>query len=240
LAIRSETELYPPIKAFLEGLGYEVRGEVRHCDLVAIRGEEEPVVVELKKTFNLPLLIQGIDRQRHTDRVYVGVELPATGKAPHGLHWSDLVRLCRMLGLGLMTVRFYKRKKPRVEVLCEPGAYQPRTSRKQRLLLLNEFHERSGDYNVGGSTQKKVVTAYREKALTLAKWIHEQGPSSPARLRELTGNAKAGQCLQTNVYGWFVRIKRGQYGLSPEGEQALTEYAHVIKTIFHDHHSLEG
>ncbi len=49
MAIKSETELYAPVKAYLEQLGYEVRGEVRHCDLVAVREEEPPLIVELKK-----------------------------------------------------------------------------------------------------------------------------------------------------------------------------------------------
>jgi len=32
-----ETDLYPPVKAFLEGQGYDVKGEVQDCDVVAIR-----------------------------------------------------------------------------------------------------------------------------------------------------------------------------------------------------------
>ena len=43
-----EHALYPPVKAFLETQGYVVKGEVNGCDLVAIRGEEPPVIVELK------------------------------------------------------------------------------------------------------------------------------------------------------------------------------------------------
>ncbi|UUZ80776.1 hypothetical protein LJK88_39165 [Paenibacillus sp. P26] len=66
MAIKHETELYAPVKAYLEELGYSVRGEVNHCDLVAIRGEEPPVIVELKKSFSIPLLLQAIDRSRMT------------------------------------------------------------------------------------------------------------------------------------------------------------------------------
>jgi hypothetical protein len=29
-----ETDLYAPVKAFLEGQGYTVKGELQHCDLV--------------------------------------------------------------------------------------------------------------------------------------------------------------------------------------------------------------
>ena len=57
-----EAALYAPVKAFLQRQGYVVRGEVRGCDLVARRGNEEPVIVELKLRFTLSLLLQGIDR----------------------------------------------------------------------------------------------------------------------------------------------------------------------------------
>ena len=50
-----ETSLYRPVKVFLEGLGFVVKGEVGGCDLVALKGDGLPVVVicELKLTFNL-------------------------------------------------------------------------------------------------------------------------------------------------------------------------------------------
>lgn len=229
MATRHETELYPPIKAFLEKQGYEVRGEVRQCDLVAVRGDEEPVIVELKRTFNLPLIVQGIDRLKHTNLVYLAVEMPPGGRAPHGLKWSDLQRICRMLGLGLLTVRFYKRKPPLVEVQCEPGPYVPRRSKKATLLLMNEFKERSGDYNVGGSTRRKLVTAYREKALHCAWLLHRHGPLSTKQLKEMTGNSKITGMLQKNYYLWFRRVKVGVYELTPLGEEALKTYAHVVQ-----------
>jgi hypothetical protein len=45
----AEVTLYQPVKAFLERQGYVVRDEVRGCDLVARRGNEEPVIVEQTK-----------------------------------------------------------------------------------------------------------------------------------------------------------------------------------------------
>ena len=59
-----ETSLYRPVKVFLEGLGFVVKGEVGGCDLVALKGDDLPIVVicELKLTFNLELILQGIDR----------------------------------------------------------------------------------------------------------------------------------------------------------------------------------
>ena len=72
----TEAALYPPVKSFLEGQGYVVRGEVRGCDLVARRGNEEPVIVELKLRFTLSLLLQGIDRLALSPRVYLAVPRP--------------------------------------------------------------------------------------------------------------------------------------------------------------------
>ena len=57
-----ESDLYAPVKALLEGQGYVVKGEVRGCDVVAVRAGEPPVIVELKRTFGLGLVLQGIDR----------------------------------------------------------------------------------------------------------------------------------------------------------------------------------
>jgi hypothetical protein len=56
-----ETLLYRPIKAFLEGLGFVVKGEIGGCDLLALRGDDPPIVVigELKLTFNFELVLQG-------------------------------------------------------------------------------------------------------------------------------------------------------------------------------------
>jgi hypothetical protein len=225
--IQSETELYEPIKHFLEKQGYIVRSEVKHCDIVAIRGEEPMVIIELKKTFNLPLVIQGIDRLQNTDYVYLATEQKVKGSAPHNLHWSDIQRLCRMLGLGLITVRFYKTKKPFVEVLCEPTAYVPRKSAKRASAIMNEFRERSGDYNVGGSSKRKLVTAYREKALQCATLMKLHGPLTTKQLREMTGNSKMTGILQKNYYLWFQRVQRGSYALTPQGEADLLTFSHV-------------
>ena len=55
-----ETDLAAPVAAFLAGQGYEVKSEVGSCDLVAMRGGEPPVLVELKSRFSLDLLLQGV------------------------------------------------------------------------------------------------------------------------------------------------------------------------------------
>src|SRR5438477_9318086 len=72
-----ETALYMPVKQFLERRGYEVKAEVRGCDLVARRGDEPLVVVELKLRLNLTLILQGVDRLALTERVYLALPRPA-------------------------------------------------------------------------------------------------------------------------------------------------------------------
>ncbi|WP_135548831.1 DUF2161 domain-containing phosphodiesterase [Paenibacillus cymbidii] len=228
MPIQSETELYAPVKAYFEQLGYDVRGEVKHCDVVALRGDEAPVIVELKKTLTVPLLVQAIDRLQHTDRVYVAVEQHKSGRSPRGVTWSDAQRLCRMLGLGLIVVRFYKTKPPFVEVLCDPTPYVPRKSAKRVAGLIAEFRERSGDYNVGGSTRRKLITAYREKAIRCAMLMAQHGPLSTKQLRELTHIANVTAIMQHNYYFWFRRASRGVYELTEQGRAAAAEYGSVI------------
>jgi len=47
MGARSETDLYAPVKQFLEDLGYEVKSEVHDCDVVAVRQDQaDPVIVE--------------------------------------------------------------------------------------------------------------------------------------------------------------------------------------------------
>jgi hypothetical protein len=54
-----ETSLYSPVKRFLEGFGFEVKGEVCGCDLVALdRGTPTALVIgELKLSFTLELVL---------------------------------------------------------------------------------------------------------------------------------------------------------------------------------------
>lgn len=230
MAVGKEEELYIPVKHHYEKQGYEVKSEVMNCDLVAVHPDGGgTVIVEMKKTFNLALLLQGVERLRLNCDVMLAVERNRKKSGAHNQRFGDLTELCRMLGLGLMTVTFYKTKAPVVEVLCEPGDAPRRGIRhKRKERLLTEFRERSGDYNVGGSTGRKLVTAYREKALRLAYALHAKGPSSPSQLAALTGIPKSGDMLRHNYYGWFRRIERGKYALQPQGVQALEQYRGVI------------
>src|SRR6266446_2665063 len=118
-----EAALYGPVKRFLEGCGFEVKGEVRGCDLVARRGDEPAVIVELKLRFTLALVLQGIDRLALSERVYLAV--PRRPRLARGImpEAPPIRRLCRRLGLGLLLVG---RRSGTIAILEEPVPYRPR------------------------------------------------------------------------------------------------------------------
>ena len=226
MSVKKESDLYLPVRRFLEHRGYRVRGEVVDCDLAAVRGQEL-VVVELKRTFNLTLVFQGIDRQRITDQVFVAVENPRSRKRAR---WRDVHGLCRKLSLGLMTVTVGARRSS-VSVELEPGPYRPRKNKSRRDSLLQEMQMRSADFNLGGSSLRPIVTAYREEALRVAYRLNLEGASKVAVVRESAPSPRAGSILLNNVYGWFERVDRGVYCLTQEGEKAIEHYADVVQVI---------
>ncbi len=207
-----ETELYAPVKALLEGQGYVVKGEIRGCDVIGVRGEEPPVVVELKRAFGLGLVLQGVDRLSLTDLVYLAV-----GAWPKNL--SDAKKLCRRLGLGLIVV-----SAPRAEVLLDPAPYAPRKNKRRVGRMLGEHARRVGDPTPGGSTRLPIMTAYRQQALRCAGLLAVNGPMSPKALRAAAAVPNAGAILQQDVYGWFERVERGVYRLSPQGREGLDQF----------------
>ena len=109
-----ETSLYSPVKGFLEGLGFAVKGEIGGCDLLALSADSPPIVVicELKLQFNLELVLQGVDRMAASDEVWLAACMSVRGK---GRETDARFRnLCRRLGLG-----------PPWRLLERPGACPP-------------------------------------------------------------------------------------------------------------------
>jgi hypothetical protein len=224
-----ETGLYAPVKQFLESRGYEVKGEVQGCDLVARRGDEPLVIVELKLRLSLALILQGVDRLALTERVYLAVPRPCSQHRRSRSLASDapdVRKLCRRLGLGLLLVG-----PRRVEIVEEPVPYRPRPAKVRALRLKDEFDRRLGDANIGGAVAAPIVTAYRQDALRCARALARGGPMRIAALRAATGVPDAARILQHDVYGWFTRIARGTYMLSDGGEEALTCFAVALAAL---------
>jgi hypothetical protein len=208
-----ESDLYAPVKALLEGQGYSVKGEVRGCDVVAVRGTEPPVIVELKRTFGIALVLQAVNRLALTDAVYLAV-----GVWPKNLR--DVKKLCRRLGVGLMIV-----VEDRVDVVLDPAPYRPRKNARRVGRMLGEHARRVGDPNRGGSSTKvPLMTAYRQEALRCAGLLARNGPMKVAVLKRVAEAPKAAAILSADHYGWFERVERGIYGLTPKGRAGLEQH----------------
>ena len=207
-----ETSLYPPVKRFLESLGYEVKGEIGGCDLVGVHQDGTVVVIgELKLRFNLDLLLQAVDRMPACDEVWLAVR--ASGR--NGRERDPRVRkLCRLLGFGLLGVTHAGQ----VEILVPIGPWRPRRDPRRRSRLVEEHQRRRGDPARGGTAKMPIMTAYRQQALACAAAL-SRGLKRP---RDLKGSIPdAPQILLRNVYGWFIRQERGLYALSEQGRAAL-------------------
>ncbi|GAA6208263.1 DUF2161 family putative PD-(D/E)XK-type phosphodiesterase [Cognatishimia sp. WU-CL00825] len=209
-----ETDLYPPVKAWLEAQGFEAKAEIGAADVVACRiGEdgEDPVVVELKLGFSLTLLQQAVARQRLTDAVYVAVPR-WVGKAGWRRFKAN-VGLCKRLGIGVMSVDITKGT---IQVHSDPAMYRPRKSKPRKAALLKEFERRNGDPNQGG-TRGSVVTGYQQEAERCADYLANHGASRGANVAKGAKVPLATRIMYDNHYGWFEKQGRGIYALSPAG-----------------------
>lgn len=217
-----ETSLYLPVKKFLERLGFEAKGEVCGCDIVAVHPSNDTalIIAELKLTFTLELVLQAVDRTAVCDEVWLAVRASRRGRGRE----SDtrVKKLCRLLGVGLLSVS----TTGRVDVLVEPVPWRPRPNAKRRSRIVDEHRKRRGDPTAGGSTRRPIMTAYRQQALACASVVAK----APTRPRDLKSTVpEAPKILLDNVYGWFTRVERGVYTLSDSGHAALVHWhAHLV------------
>ena len=214
-----EADLYPHIKAFLQRQGYDVKGEVGAADVVAVRGAEDPVIVELKLGFSLTLFHQGIQRLAVTDLVYVAV--PLKERKPFAKALKDNVALARRIGLGVITVRL---RDGHVEVHADPGPYAARTAKKKKQRLLKAFARLKGDPNAGGATRHGIVTGYRQDAVRCARFLAVHGASKGSKVKEWAEVPEATRIMRDDHYGWFERVEKGVYGLTAIGRKGLADF----------------
>lgn len=200
-----ETDLYPPVKAHFEALGYAVKAEVRDADVVAVK-EDALIIIELKTGFTLQLLQQAVARQAMTDQVYVAVPR-WKGKAAWRMFKGN-IGLCKRLGLGVISVNLAEAT---VQVHFEPRPFVPRKNKQKTEKLRKEFDRREGDPNLGGMKAGGRVTAYRQDAEKCRAYLKEHGPSKGKDVAAATGVKNATTLMRDNHYGWFEKVGGGVY-----------------------------
>ncbi|MBN2771400.1 MAG: hypothetical protein JXR90_11955 [Spirochaetes bacterium] len=222
----SETDLFYPIKEYLESNGYSVNAEVASCDIVASK-DNEVTVIELKTTFSLALVFQVVERLKITDSVYAAFAAPLDRDYPKNI--KKIMLLLRRLEVGLIVVHMLKYKS-RVEVVFHPGPYEKRKNRNRQLSIIREIAGRKIDNNIGGSTSSsKKITLYRQKAIQVAVYLNFLKQASPALLVKYGCSKKTSTILNLNHYGWFEKIERGVYTLHSAGKKALKNYSELVE-----------
>lgn len=211
----SESDLYGPIKDWFEIKGFEVRGEVNHCDLVAKR-DDDVIIVELKIKPSLKILYQAVDRFALTETVYIG--LP--GHQGRGKNFRSFKKVLKRLGVGLFLVHT-STLGHRVEHAFGPAPVKARSSKRRTAALIQEFDGRGGIDNVGGSAAAPLVTVYREDAMLIFAFLEVLGSASPKALKASGCPERTGEILRANHYQWFEKVQRGIYRLDDAASTAV-------------------
>ena len=222
-----ETDLYKPVKMFFEAQGYEVKSEIYGCDVVAIKDNNPIAIIELKTRFSLELVLQGVERLSVSGIIYLAIlKEPRSGLKKR---LNKIIKLCRILGFGILLVTLPKNAGGYVTQILEPLPNRP-SNQKKSTRLLKEFKNRHGDPNTGGTAAAPLMTAYKQNALRIVSEL-ENGYKTIPELRDKTGLHNTASILQRNFYGWFSRVDRGVYELSSTGIQSSKEYASIIHDL---------
>ena len=224
----SETDLYAPVHDFLAQQGYTVQGEVKQCDVAAVKGNEL-VVVELKLRLNWEAIAQAAERQQIADAVYLAIHKPA-GLRTWRRRSGRLLYLVRRLELGLLLVAPKARTGPKVTVEQPIRLHDPVKDGKLRAIVVREVRRRAGDLNLGGSVRTGILDTHRLTALHIACCLERFGPLTVRELQRLgTGLHTRSVLVKSEaIEGWFERTDDA-YALKPEGEAALREHGEAAE-----------
>jgi hypothetical protein len=214
-----ETDLYDPIRRLLTEQGFTVRGEVKGCDIAAVKGESL-WLVEMKLTANLKLLFQAMERQTATDWVFVAIPRPRNARDKHFAQYSKIVK---KLGIGLITVALDSPTRL-AEIIHFPTGKDTKNNKKTTKVK-REIAGRSVDSS-GGTTKEKINTAYRERCVRIATVLEFHAPlGSRDLIRSYGCESDTYTILKTNIYGWFEKAGRGLFALSDAGIVYLQDNA---------------
>lgn len=228
-----ETDLFPPVQRLFEEQGYIVNAEVLDCDMVA-KNEEETVIIELKTSFNLKLVHQIVKRQTYSDVVYAAIPRPNLNY--RSKRWDEIFALVKRLDAGLIIVSEVDGF-AYAEVAVHPKSYTGRKNVKKQKKLSQETENRTMNFNIGGVTRSKLMTAYRENALFIVCCLALKGDMKPKEIQEYGTGNKTGSILLRNFYGWFTKTEEGLYTITDAGKNAMQEYQALTE---HYNRKIEG
>lgn len=217
MASFKESDLYEPVCEHFKSLGYNVQAEVNSCDLVAVN-DYETIIAELKTNFCLKLVYQAIERQSITSLVYVVIPRPKKGVKTR--EWRNMLNLMKKLDIGIITVAMDSELKT-VDVISVPRGSIKSGNSKKKAKLTKEFNNRNMNTNTGGVNKTKILTAYKEKCIFALCIAEKNVRVTPAELKKTLNDPYADRILRSNYYGWFIKIKKGVYGISEKGKEIL-------------------
>lgn len=242
-----EIELFPPVKLWLEHLGFEVQGEIGDMDVYACRffcGKEDTLSTPPSSRLRTPLPSSSSADISAASTLTIAVELKLKPcldlilQAVERISSADMVyiafpenkkareikKLCDMLGIGILEIIY----SPHSDVTFV-REFLPALHSKRRLnnhskrKLIEEFRSRRVRNAVGG-TNGKVLTAYRQQATAIAFFMLREGDVSLGMLRE-RGVVQPEKYVYANHYGWFEKTeRRGYYRLTEFGRQDILCY----------------
>jgi len=220
-----ESDMYKPIRNLLAQQGFIVRGEVKGCDITAIK-EDVLWIVEMKLSANITLIYQAMERKTATDWVFIAIPRP---KNARDKTFPKLKKLVKKLQLGLITVALDSPTK-QAEIIVFPVGKDSKNNKKTNLIK-KEALARTVD-TTGGS-QSKVNTAFRERCVRIACLLEANGASGAKELNKLGCEKDTYNILYNNVLGWFKKAGKGLFDLSPAGYEYLNENATSSLIIYY-------
>lgn len=224
-----ESDLYPSVRDYLLDQGYQVQGEVRNCDVAAVR-DRQLVVVEMKLRLNGEVLYQAARRQEIADAVYVAVPKPKP-LAPWRKRNASLLYLLSRLELGLLLVAPAARGSARVTAALQVQQFDRVKDGSLRARVMREVTDRRGDFNPGGTPARARVGAYRETAIHIACCIERFGALTTHELERLGTGPHTFPVLKASgaIEGWFAERADGAYGLTTKARRGLDRYPEAAR-----------
>jgi len=213
-----ESDMYAPIRDLLISQGFTVRGEVKGCDISAVR-DDALWIVEMKLSANITLIYQAMARQDATGWVFIAIPRPRNTRDGSFL---KLKKLVKKLQLGLITVTLDSPVKF-AEIEIYPDGRDNKKNKKT-VAIKREIAGRTVD-TTGGITKTQINTAYRERCVRIACLLDTHGALSTKELVKLGCEKDTARLLRTNALGWFEKVEKSVYGLSAEGIGYLEDNA---------------